>query len=644
MRSRDGNLQLFFPWRLALLALVMLACFGVLASKLWALQMTQPGVHQARMARQSIRSVRLPGVRGRILDRNGVALADNDPSYCLSIYVETLRRSGPRQRTVDAVMDTIDRLAETMDRPATLTRQDVLVHLNRRTPLPLVAWSGLDETAVARFAEHADEFEGVELTVEPSRNYPHGSLAAHVIGYVGRANEASLAEAEAEEAEATGEEAEDYTYSYYLPDLSGREGLEKSLDEDLRAPSGGRLEMQIDVAGFKYREIEGNSRPAGQGKDVRLALDVRIQQAAEAALSGRRGAVVVVDPRNGDVLAMASAPAYDLNRFVPRITRADWNELMNSPDHPLINRATQGGYAPGSTFKPITLLAAMHSGAVRPDRHYDCTGTFMLGSKAFHCAQKWGHGSIDLPLAIRYSCNVYLYHAALACGPEPIQEMARYFGLGRKTGICLGERSGLVPDDAWKRKNKPTEGGWQNGDTCNIAIGQGALVVTPLQIAMYTAALANGGTLWKPRLVLSKTDADGHEEVVPPEQVVHDGPVPWTAADMAVVRRGMRDVVQTSDGSGRRARVDDQRPGFELAAKTGTAEHGIKGSGQKWTWLIAFAPYDAPRYALAFLVEEGDSGGSTVAPLVRKLFIDILENVEPSEGAADDAEGEEAAA
>lgn len=619
MSGRDDQLQLFFPWRIALLVLVMLGCGGVLVARLWKLQVEQAPEHQARLAKQSLRSIRLAGRRGKLFDRNGVPLADNRPSYCLSLYLEELRRPGPRQRTVDAVMDTLYRLAEVMDRPLHLAEQDVWAHLRRRTPLALVAWRDLDAVAMARFIEHEHEFPGVSLTVEPVRVYPEGTLAAHVLGYVGRADEERLAEEEAAEAMDAGQEVPE-RYHYYLSDVAGRSGLEKSLDEDLRAPAGGRLEIQVDVAGFKYQTIEESSRPAGLGSDVTLALDVRVQRAAEAALEGQRGAVVILDPHNGDVLAMASAPTFDPNAFVPTIAPEQWRQLQG-PDRPLYNRATAGEYAPGSTFKPVTLLAAMRAGKIRPETRFNCSGVFQLGNARFRCWQTWGHGSIDLALAVRYSCNVYLYHAALACGPEPIQTMARHFGFGRKTGIELDyERPGLVPDDAWKRKNRGE--GWRDGDTCNLAIGQGAMLVTPLQAATYCAALANGGTLWKPRLVLSRTSPDGRQLPVPAKAVAREKL--WSDADFDVIRRGMRDVVQAPDGSGRRARID----GFEIAAKTGTAEYGLKGSGKKMTWMIAFAPYEAPRYALAFLAEDGASGGSTVAPLVRKLFLAIRDELE----------------
>jgi penicillin-binding protein 2 len=609
--ARESFIPVVHVWRLLLLWLAMFGLFGALVFRLWNLQVAQGTEYQRRLAKQSLRSVRVPGIRGRILDRNGGRLADNRPSYCVSLYVEELRRPGSVQRTVDNVMDTLDRIAETMDRPRQLQAQEVRLHMNRRTPLPLVAWKDLNEVAVARFMEHASEFPGAALTVEPVRVYPEGKSGCHLLGYVGRADVAALPDA------GNGEAPE--KYHYYLPEMAGKSGIEKRLDGVLRANAGGKLEIQVDVAGFKFDEV--SSRAPGKGSDVVLALDTRIQRAAEAALAGQRGAVVVVDPRNGDVLALASAPGFDPNDFVPSVPAAIWNRLLKDETRPLYNRATGGEYAPGSTFKPVTLLAALQSGKVSADTRFSCPGYFELGSARFRCWQHWGHGTIDLQAAIRYSCNVYLFHSALACGPEAIQGMARAFGFGRKTGISLDfERPGLVPDDAWKHTARHDS--WRDGDTCNLAIGQGALLVTPLQLAMYASTLANGGTLWQPRLVRQIVPVDGAAQEIAPVQAAN-GPK-WEARHIRVVRNGMRDAVNQPDGSGKRAAM----PHVVVAAKTGTAEYGIKGAGRKMTWMIAFAPFEAPRYALALLVEDGISGGTTAAPRVKQLLTQVFSEVE----------------
>lgn len=596
-------------WRLLLLWLAMLGLFGALVFRLWNLQVAQGMEYQRRLAKQSLRSVRLPGIRGRILDRNGERMADNRPSYGVSLYLEELRRPGSLQRTIEGVMDMLDRIAEAMDRPRQLGPQEVRQHLRRRTPLPMAAWRDLDEVAVSRFLERSSEFPGAELTVDPVRVYPNGKSACHLLGYVGRAEVPTASE---------GEEALE-KFHYYLPEMAGKSGVERRLDGVLRANAGGKLEIQVDVAGFKFDEV--SRRAPDKGSDVVLSVDERIQRAAEAALTGERGAVVVIDPRNGDVLALASSPEYDPNDFVPSISSAIWNRLLKDEGRPLFNRATGGEYAPGSTFKPVTLLAALHSGKVKTDTRFSCPGYFTMGSTRFRCWQHWGHGSLDLQSAIRYSCNVYLYHAALACGAEGVQEMARSVGFGRKTGISLDfERQGLVPDNEWKRRER--RDGWRDGDTCNLSIGQGALLVTPLQLALFASALANGGTLWQPRLIRQIVPADGAVQEIAPAPAP-DGPK-WEARHIRVVREGMRDAVNAPDGSGKRAKL----PHVTVAAKTGTAEYGIKGAGRKMTWMIAFAPFEEPRYALALLVEDGVSGGTTAAPRVNQLLARVFSEVE----------------
>lgn len=599
-------------WRIAVLGLAMLVLFGVLVARLWTLQVAREGDFQRRLERQSLRSVRLSGSRGAILDRNGVPMAENRPSHCLSVYPEEIRKSSRSRSTADQVGLVLDRLAETMDRPRMLSAQDVKMHLNRRTPLPLVAWRDLDETAIARYAEHADAFPGTELTVEPVRVYPGGKLACHLLGYIGRAAETNLPVP-------LDDDGNPERYNFYLPEMTGRSGVEKSCNGVLQASDGGRLELQVDVAGYRFDEV--SQRPPGHGGTVTLAIDARIQKAAEDALAGERGAAVVVDPRNGDVLALASVPGYDPNAFVPSIPAGLWKQMLSDTNRPLFNRAALGEYAPGSTFKPVTLLAALGEGAVTPATRFDCPGRFDLGTAVFRCWQSWGHGTIDLRHAVRYSCNVYLFHAALLAGAPAIQRMARSCGFGEPTGIALdAERAGLVPDADWKRRR--LKDGWRDGDTCNQAIGQGALLVTPLQQALYCAALANGGTLWRPRLVLNIRTAAGTLQEVPAALATHQPA--WKKDHIAAIREGMRDVVNATDGSGKRAKL----PYVTVAGKTGTAEYGIKGAGRKMTWFIGFAPYDTPRYAFAMLVEDGASGGSTVAPKAKRMLDQILREVD----------------
>ena len=619
--------------RLAALGLFMLAGMIALAVSLWNIQVARGDDFRRDLMRQSVRRVRIPAARGRIYDRHGVVLADNRPSFALAIYLESLRaRPGSRGKsTMDLVRETMEEIQAWIGLPPELTESDIRAHLRRRLPLPLIAWRDIPETAVARWAEHAQHLPGVDLLIEPVRHYPARETLCHTLGYVGGLRETPRAE------------DPDESYHYRLPEYEGRAGLEKQYESLLRGEAGGRL-VPVDVAGFRRRDLErdapggptpsvwGMGRGGGDGlrraiqaeyreprpgRDLRLAIDIRIQHLAEEALEGHIGAAVVLDPRNGDVLALASRPAYDPNAFVPAIPSALWRSLMEDPAIPLIHRATTAAYAPGSTFKPVTAVAASRHG-LTPATTYECDGSISLGRQPFRCWDTLGHGRLDLRRAICVSCNVYFYQAALAAGPEALADAAREFGLGARTGIDLApESAGLAPDPAWKRATHRES--WTPGNTAHYAIGQSYLLATPVQMAVLAAAIANGGTVYRPRLMIGDRPFDGGAFSERPPEVVRR--VSWPPRIRDAIRGGMEDVVMSEQGTGKRARV----PGMRIAGKTGTAEFGPADRKKKRGWMIAYAPADQPRYAVAMMVEDAVSGGLTVAPLVQRLMRGLAE-------------------
>ncbi|MCX6998240.1 MAG: penicillin-binding protein 2 [Kiritimatiellaeota bacterium] len=595
--------------RLRLLLIVMLSALGLLAANLWRMQLSQGALYRHSLQEQSIRRVRTPGARGRILARDGTLLADNKPSYQVVLYLEELRQPGRGwRRTIQKVEAVIQDLARLLQLPPQIGREDIQNHISKRLPLPLVAWRNIGDLARARLAERAGAWPGVDVIAAPLRIYPEGALAAHILGYVGRADPP---------------QDEDASYNYYEVESSGKAGIEKRYDRELHGVAGEKV-VPVDVSGFHYRHPlpaileKFKPREAAPGRDVILALDLPVQRRVEQALANWRGAAVVVNPANGDVLAMASSPAYDPNELAAGIAPELWRALLADPHQPLVHRALSGLYSPGSTFKPVVALAALESGRATPALTFTCPGYFKLGQARFDCWEnRAGHGAQNLHQALEHSCNVYFFNLGLRCGPAAIHDMALQFGFGRKTGIELGgDMAGLAPDDAWKRQER--HDGWRDGDTCNLAIGQGALNVTPLQMAMFAAALANGGKVYQPRLVLGVRDPAGGAVLPPPPRLRNT--VAVDPAYMRVVREGLRAVVNSPTGTGRKAALEQ----FVVAGKTGTAEHGVKGEGKKWAWMIAFAPYEQPRYALAVLVEEGVSGGSTVAPLVHDILYDLL--------------------
>lgn len=585
--------------RLRMVYLAMLAGFALIAATLWHHQVAHGEEYRRDLMRQSMRRVRLPAVRGLVFDRHGTPLAENRPSYGVALYLEELRPRRRGETTMMRVEETIEELQARLGLPRQLAVDDIRTHVRKRLPLPLVAWRDLNETAVARWAEAASALPGVDLYPEAVRVYPQGRSAGHLLGYVGRAD------IEPDESE---------PFHYYLPDMAGRAGIEQCYDGRLRGQAGGRL-VRVDVGGFHHGEIGG--RDPVPGEDLQLALDLRVQRLAESALGDDAGAVVVLDPANGDVLAMASAPGYDLNAFVPSITGTAWADLMNDPLTPLINRATAAAYAPGSTFKPVVAMAALGRGA-RTGATHECPGHYLLGRARFNCWDTLGHGTLNLHDAIKHSCNVYFFHLGLAAGPQPIADMARAMGLGARTGLDLRstEAAGLVPDPDWKRRAR--RDGWRDGDTCNFSIGQGALMATPVQMAVVASVLANGGTVYRPRILRAVRSPGARTFVEQPPEVVRR--LDWNPAHVQAVRAGMRAVVMDEDGTGRRMAV----PGVALAGKTGTAEYGPKDAGLKRGWMIAFGPYESPRYAVAMMMERAVSGGLTVAPRLQALFAGLL--------------------
>ncbi len=594
--------------RIRLLLGLMLASFGLLLATLWHMQVAHGSQFQRDLMRQSIRRVRLPGLRGQIFDRNGVCVADNRPSYSIAVYLEELRQPGRWSRTIARVDGLLDELSSILEIPRETTKEDIQVHIKKRLPLPLLAWHDVDEKAMARLVEHASLLPGVDIYVEPVREYPLGGTACHVLGYVGRLD---------------APKDDEEPYHYYVPEMQGKAGIEKHFDSYLRGEPGGRL-VRVDVSGFRHDDL--GVRESKKGRDLRLALDSRIQRILEDALSGQRGAGIIVDPSNGDVLAMASTPGFNPNEFVPSITARKWAEITEDEHKPLLNRAVAGAYAPGSTFKPVVAMAALESGKATDQTSFTCPGSFHLGRARFLCWYTQGHGLLDLRGGLQYSCNVYFFNLGLKCGYDAIYHMAEALGYGQKTDIDLDyEVPGLLPDSAWKERIYHDR--WRDGDTCNLSIGQGALAVTPMQMVMMAATMANGGTLYRPRLVTGIREAGEKEFRPTPVRVGNE--LHWAPENIRAVREGMRDVVMAARGTGRLAGV----PGVEMAGKTGTAEIGRKGEGHKLGWMIAFAPFDHPKYAMVLMIEEAVSGGSTAAPRVKQVMTGLFEKpAAPAEG------------
>ena len=615
-------------FRIAVLASVALAAFLLLIGKLWYVQVARGEQYTARVRNNSQVNVRLPAVRGEILDRNGVPLARNRASLAVEFYLPEMVRDyrlrfgevpqRSYQTTVrgmmtektepdivkivnNAVMPRLTQLGLARDYNANQLR----LHYRNNTEVPYTYIEDLDFETMARFAEHDIGLAGVNVTVRPVRRYVYGALASHLLGYVGMPSEIDKEEAK--------------RFNFYQPDTEGKAQIEFFLDSDLKGTAGSRI-LQRNAKGQIEGEV-GQQAPV-QGNSVQLTIDARIQYITEQALRAvGRAAAVVIDPRNGDILAMASVPSYDPNNFIPAISSSGWAELTGDATDPLINRALSA-YAPGSTYKIPISLAGLRAGL--DERRLNCSGGVRYGDKMMACwiASKNGaHGTLDVQSAIRVSCNAFFYQYGNAAGIEEIVSLGHMLGLGEKSGLPLsGEASGILPGPDWMRENRPRER-WSSGQTANVSIGQGYVLATPLQMAMLTATVANGGTSYFPRLV---------DKVVAPDgSVVRQDPVKiranlldlgLTEEQIEKVRRGMWDVVNRGGGTAPAARIK----GYEIAGKTGTAQFWRGGIKDNHTWFIAFGPYEDPRYAVAVIVQGAQSGGGVAAPIASKILSDIF--------------------
>ncbi len=544
----------------------------------------------------------LPPNRGLIYDRNGVILAENLPSYRLEIIPEQVP-------DMEATLTALGEIVEI--RPYDLERFHKALARSRSfvgVPLRL----NLSDEEVARFAVNRHRFPGVEIRAGLSRHYPLGAELAHVVGYVGRINERDLK---------TLDEA-----NYRGTTHTGKVGIEKTYEALLHGTVGYR-QLEANAQGRTLRTLE--RFPPVPGSDLYLSIDVRLQRAASAAFGDYNGAAVAIDPRNGEVLAMVSLPSYDPNPFVRGIEYEDYQALQKDPDRPLFQRALRGQYPPGSTLKPFVGLAGLELGIIRPGTQTYCPGYYTLPGKErrYRDWKRSGHGMVDLAHAIRQSCDVYFYDLARSLGIDRMHDFLAQFGFGQKTGIdLLGESSGLLPSSAWKRRARREP--WFPGETLISGIGQGFNLTTPLQLAVATATLATHGERRVPRLVAAIRPPDASDPRPREPSPVHHIPIVdeshWDTIIDAMVQ-----VVHHRRGTARRI---GHGIGYHIAGKTGTAqvfglaqeeeyeEEEIAEKLRDHALFIAFAPAEAPKLAVAVIVENGGSGGAVAAPIARAIF------------------------
>ncbi|WP_211442394.1 penicillin-binding protein 2 [Collimonas humicola] len=595
-----------FRLRISAAIAFVLLCFGLLCARFVWLQVVRHDAYAAQAEDNRISLVPVVPNRGLIMDRNGVILARNYSAYTLEITRSKIRGD------LDPM---IDELAQVVSITPKDRRRFKKLLEDSKSFASLPIRTRLSDEEVARFTAQRYRFPGVDVQARLFRQYPLGEVAAHVIGYIGRINQKDADRID------DSDDAANYKGTSYI----GKDGLEKSYEKQLHGTTGYE-EIEIAASGRAVRSMSHVS--ATPGDNLILSIDIELQKVVEEAFGNRRGALVAIEPSTGDVLAYVSQPSFDPNLFVEGIDQQSWDELNNSPDHPLINRPMSGSYAPGSTYKPFMALAALELGKRTPAFAINDVGYFMLGGHQFRDDKVGGHGRVDMYKSIVVSCDTYYYMLANDLGPDTIHDFMKPFGFGQLTGIDLEhEQRGLLPSTDWKRKyyKRVAAQKWVGGDTISLGIGQGFNSFTPLQMAHAVATLVNDGIVMKPHLV--KILEDGvtrqHTQTVPKESYR----IPLKQENVDFIKKAMVGV--TREGTGAKVFAG---AGYDSGGKTGTAQvvsikQGEKFDAKKLTsrqldhaWYTAFAPADKPRIALAVIVENGGFGAAAAAPIARKAL------------------------
>lgn len=589
----DRKPKTVFSRRALLIGGAQVAGFGVLAGRLYQLQVLE-GQYYAPLADNNRISIQLlPPVRGQILDRNGVLLARNEQQFALSIV----------PALTGDLKNTLRRLAELV--PITMAKQRELIAQAKKQGInrALIAADNLSFQQIAAINVLAPQLPGVETQTTNRRRYPAGKSMAHITGYTGEVSTHAL----------------DDDPVLRLPGMKvGMIGAELGFDERLRG-SAGQRKFEVDARGRIIRNLD--TRDANAGDDLKLTIETDLQNSVMSRIAGERcAALVVLDVNDGAILSLASVPTYDADRMSGKLSRQDWKELSEGKDHPMFNRATRGLYPPGSTFKMITALAALEAGTLKLNEKVRCSGRYKLADQRYNCWKRHGHGSVDLHRALRESCDTLFYDIANRTGISKISSMAHQMGLGQtyKCGLPL-QKKGVIPTPDWKRWR--FNASWLDGETILAGIGQGYVSATPLQLAIMTARLATGREVVP---CLLKDDA---------EPKTRFKPLNLDPDHLRAVRSGMLASVYEPGGTG--ARVQIAGANFSIAGKTGTSQvraNSTRRQSNQSLWelkdhalFVCFFPVDRPRYAVACVVEHGGSGGKTAAPLVREVIKDVVD-------------------
>lgn len=563
--------------RASRISLALLVVFFTLFVNLVYMQIVKGGYYRSLSEKNRLRIFYLEGARGDVFDRNGELLATSRLSYnCSAIYREAYQ----------SIKESAEELAPILN----VDPETIAENFTRRKAgayNTVILAEDISPAAAIAIEERLDVLPGIVIETRPQRIYPLADAAAHVTGYCGPLTE--------EESDTFGD------FGYRDSDWIGREGVEKIYESYLRGKAGGR-QIEVDSRGRMRRSL-GIREPV-KGKDLQLTIDGNLQKFVQKALTGEKAAVIVMNLEDGGILSLNSSPTFDPNLFSSRKGRKSVGPYLEDPLAPMLNRAVQGQYPPGSVFKMVTALGALGTGKVFTGSVFQCPGFLKLGNNVFNCWKEGGHGPQTMSQAFAHSCNVYFFDTALAAGADCVIDMAKSFNLGQSTGIDLpGERKGRLPTKEWK---KMTFGqSWYNGDTANLSIGQGYLQLTPIQALNMVAVVATKGKVFKPHLI---DKIDGRKVDYGRSRQLNIKPEYWNA-----VRHGLEDVVNSETGTGRLARIE----GLKIAGKTGTAQ---SGQDKNHAWFTGYAPADSPKVAMIVFVEHGGRGGVAAASVSHEVW------------------------
>ena len=593
----------WYRQRLTGVVLCIVAVFVVLIARLFYLQIIEGEEFRRLSENNCIRLQSIEPSRGLIYDRNGILIVDNCPFFDLTVILKDAR---PIEHTIEKLFQYINIPASDLMRKTKRSKG-----ISFYTPVVLKRDIGRDALAVIE--AHKFDLSGVGVKVRPRRHYINRRSAAHLIGYLGEINSNEL-----KSGKYSGCRAGDFI---------GKFGVERAYEDFLRGKHGGR-QVEVNATGQVVRILETVEAQAGH--NIFLTIDQPLQQKAEELLEGVAGAVAVMDPTTGDILAMASSPSFDQNAFVKGMSHEEWNSLISNPFRPMENKAVQGEYPPASTYKIITVIAGIEEGVIDENTTFYCPGHYKYGDRKFRCWKKTGHGSVNVIRALAESCDVFFYQVGQKLGVDRLAWYAKACGLGSPTGINLdNEASGLIPTAAWK--NRYTGVAWQKGETLSIAIGQGYNLVTPIQMLVLISAVANNGEIYTPSIIKKIETAEG--------KLVYDvnnsrenrklaGRLPASRQTLELVKKGLWEVVNKRHGTANIAHVD----GIDISGKTGTVQLVSRKTNDNTyeedraphlkahAWFVAYAPSDEPKIAVVVIVEHGEHGSSAAAPIARELI------------------------